>query len=127
VEDNSVGFIDFSRNIPDYRIERKKLHRVEELLLVTFCGVIAGCDSWDDIELFGKTKLAYLKRHLPFKNGPPSDDTLRRFFRALDPEPIEACFTQWVKSFQLELSSRVVAIDGKSSRCSFEGGIEPCM
>lgn len=121
MEDNSVGFIDFFRNIPDHRIERKKLHRVEELLLVTFCGVIAGCDSWDDFELFGKTKLEYLKRHLPFKNGPPSDDTLRRFFRALDPEPFEACFIEWVKSFQLELASRVVAIDGKSSRRSFEG------
>lgn len=119
--DKLEGFSDFFRSIPDHRIERKKLHPVEELLLVTFCGVIAGCDGWDDFELFGKTKLAYLKQHLPFKNGAPSDDTLRRFFRVLDPEPFEKCFLAWVKSFGLNLTSKVVAIDGKTSRRSFDG------
>ncbi len=29
--------------------------------------MIAGCDSWDDLELFGKTKLAYLKQYLRIK------------------------------------------------------------
>ena len=121
MEDKPVGFIDFFRNLPDHRIERKKLYRVEELLLVTFCGVIAGCESWDDLELFGKTKLAYLQQHLPFKHGAPSDDTLRRFFRVLAPETFEACFLAWVRSFSLEMTARVVAIDGKTSRCSVEG------
>jgi len=121
MEDASVGFLDFFRAIPDHRIERKKLYSVGELLLVAFCGVIAGCDSWGDFELFGKTKLDYLQQHLPFENGAPSDDTLRRFFRALAPEPFEACFLAWVRSFQLDLTLRVVAIDGKTSRRSVEG------
>ena len=86
MEGKEIGFIDFFKEIPDHRLDRKKLHRVEEILLVTFCGMLAGCDSWDDLELFGQTKLDYLRRYLPYKNGAPSDDTLRRFFRALDPE-----------------------------------------
>lgn len=90
-------------------------------MLIAFCGVIAGCDSWDDFELFGKTKLDYLKRHLPYTHGSPSDDTLRRFFRVLDPAPFEVCFIEWVKSFQLDWASRVVAVDGKTSRRSFDG------
>lgn len=121
MEENPEGFIDFFRTIPDHRIERKKLYPVEELLLVTFCGVIAGCDGWDDLELFGETKLDYLQRYLPFKHGAPSDDTLRRFFRALDPARFEACFLEWIKSFQLDLTAQVVAIDGKTSRRSVEG------
>ncbi|OGT56246.1 MAG: hypothetical protein A3F43_03200 [Gammaproteobacteria bacterium RIFCSPHIGHO2_12_FULL_42_10] len=44
------GFIDFFKQVPDHRIERHKLHVVEEILLVAFCGVIAGCDGWDDNE-----------------------------------------------------------------------------
>ena len=115
------SFVDFFKKIPDHRVERRKLHTVEEILLVTFCGVIAGCDSWDDLELFGKTKLEYLRQYLPFKNGPPSDETLRRFFRLLDPKKFEACFIEWVKSFQLSLEQKVVAIDGKTSRRSFDG------
>lgn len=120
VTDKTDGFIDFFKDVPDHRVDRRKLHPVEEILLVAFCGTIAGCDSWDDLELFGKTKLDTLRRYLPFEHGPPSDDTLRRFFRALDPKAFEACFMKWVQSFQLNLKDKVIAIDGKTSRRSFD-------
>ena len=58
--DKLKGFIDFFKDIPDHRMERRKLHMVEEILLIAFCGTIAGCDSWNDLELFGKTKLSVL-------------------------------------------------------------------
>src|ERR1700733_11548357 len=119
--DKESGFIDFFSEVPDHRLDRRKLHPVEEILLVTFCGMIAGCDSWEDLELFGKTKLAYLRRYLPFKNGIPSDDTLRRFFRVLDPNVFESCFMKWVNSFQMDLVDKIVAIDGKTARRSFDG------
>jgi predicted transposase YbfD/YdcC len=124
-EEASLGFIDFFRSIPDHRMERKKLHPVPEIMLVAFCGVIAGCESWDDIELYGELKVEHLKKYLPFKEGTPSDDTLRRFFRALDPKAFESCFTEWVRSFQLDLEDKVIAIDGKTSRRSFDGGGKP--
>ena len=101
------------------------MHLVEEILFVTFCGIITGCEGWDDIELYGETKIDFLKRYLPFKSGVASDDTLRRFFRALDPEKFEACFINWVKSFQMNLESKVIAIDGKTSRGSFDGDNRP--
>ena len=116
-----AGFIDFFRTIPDHRLNRKKLHSLEEILLVTFCAIVAGCDSWDDIELFGKTKLEHLRTYLPFKNGAPRDDTLRRFFRVLDSEKFESCFIHWIRSFQLDLSEKIIAIDGKTSRRSVDG------
>lgn len=116
--EHTEGFIDFFRTLPDHRINRKKLYPIEELLLIAFCGVMAGCDGWDDFEVFGETKLEQLRQYLPFKNGAPSDDTLRRFFRALDSASFEACFQQWINTFQLDLTGKVVAIDGKSSRRS---------
>jgi hypothetical protein len=116
MDEQVIGFIDFFKQVPDHRVERRKLHAVEEILLVAFCGVIAGWEVWDDMELFGKTKLDYLRQYLPFKNGPPSDDTFRRFFRALAPEKFKDCFIQWVKSFQINLEEKTVAIDGKTSR-----------
>jgi predicted transposase YbfD/YdcC len=125
VQEQEVGFFDFFKEIPDHRIERRKLHSVSEILMVTFCGVIAGCDSWEDIEDFGTMKLEYLRRYFPYKHGIPSDDTLRRFFRVLDPEVFEGCFIKWIKSFQLELAEKIVAIDGKTSRRSFDGEGRP--
>lgn len=125
MDEKKVGFIDFFKEIPDHRVDRRKLYSVEEILLLVFCGLIAGCDSWNDLELFGKTKLSYLRKYLAYGHGAPSDDTLRRFFRALDPEVFEKCFIKWVKSFQIDLSNKVVAVDGKTSRRSFDGGGKP--
>lgn len=124
-EKELLGFLDFFRTLPDHRVERRKLHPVEEILLVTFCGVVAGCEGWEDIELFGKTKITFFKAYLPFKNGIPSDDTLRRFFRVLDPKIFESYFIDWLKSFCINLESKVVAIDGKTSRGSFDGDSKP--
>lgn len=114
-------FLDFFKTIPDHRVKRTKRYKVEEILLLTFCGMIAGCEGWNDIEAYGKTKLRLLKKYSPFKSGIPSDDTLRRFFRVLDPKKFEGCFIDWVKSFQLDLEKKVIAFDGKTSRRSFEG------
>lgn len=125
MEGKSTGFIDFFKKVPDHRVARHKQYSVEEILLLTFCGMIAGCDSWNDLELFGKTKLDYLRRYLPYKNGAPSDDTLRRFFRALDPEKFESCFIKWVHSFQINIENKVIAVDGKTSRRSFDGDNKP--
>jgi len=56
---------------------------------VALCGVLSGCETWDDIELFGKERVDFLRTWLPYDQGTPSDDTLRRFFRALDPEQFQ--------------------------------------
>lgn len=118
-------FLDFFKAVPDHRIARKKLYSVEEILLLAFCAVISGCSSWEDIEEYGKTKLDDLRRYLPYKNGSPSDDTLRRFFRTLENKAFEEAFMKWVKSFQLDLEQKVVAFDGKTSRRSFDGDGKP--
>lgn len=125
MEEKGTGFFDFFKEVPDHRIERRKLHSVSEILLLTFCGIVAGCDSWEDIEDYGKIKLEYLRQYFRYEHGIPSDDTLRRFFRALDPEVFEACFMKWVKSFQLDLTKKIVAVDGKTSRRSFDGAGRP--
>ncbi len=119
------GFIDLLKEIPDHRIDRKKLYPVEELMLLTICGLSAGADDWDDLELFGKLKLNDLRKYFPFENGTPSDDTLRRFFRTLDPLKFEEFFMRWVRSFQLDLENKIIAVDGKVSRRSFDGDNKP--
>lgn len=120
-----LSFIDYLKEAPDYRKERKKLYPVEEIMLLTLCGLTAGADGWDDLEDFGEIKLEDLRAYFPFKNGTPSDDTLRRFFRTIDPSKFEEFFLRWVKSFQLDLEGKVIAIDGKTNRRSFDGEGKP--
>lgn len=119
LKSKEVGFLDHFSSIEDPRIDRRKLHPIEEILLITLCGVICGCEGWEDLEEFGKTKLKFFKKYLPFKHGAPSDDTYRRFYRVVDPHQFKACFIAWVQAFQ-ELNPGIVAIDGKTLRRSYD-------
>jgi hypothetical protein len=41
------------------------------------CAVVACAESWCDIALYGRSKLAWLKTFLELTNGIPSHDTFR--------------------------------------------------
>ena len=43
-------------NLDDPRIDRTKRHELIDILAIALCGVIAGADSWVDIEAFGRRK-----------------------------------------------------------------------
>lgn len=117
---NGEGFLDYFVDLEDPRLDRKKLYKVSEILLVTLLSVICGAEGWQDIEDFGKAKLTYLRRYLPYENGIPSDDTYRRFFRRIDPEEFRTRFCKWMQNLPLP-ADRIIAIDGKTSRHTFDG------
>ena len=120
-----LDFLDYFQELEDPRIDRNKLYALEEILLLTLCGVICGCEGWEDIEDFGESKLLFLRNYLPYKCGIPSDDTLRRFFRAIDPEAFQKCFSKWVASLNIPMENSLIAIDGKTSRRSFDTDKNP--
>ena len=123
-EEVRESFEDFINGLDDPRIDRNKLHGVEEILFLTLTAIICGCEGWRDIERFGKIKLEFLRTVFPYTHGIPSDDTMRRFFRALDPENFRTCFVTWAKALKLPGNNHL-AIDGKVSRHSFDGEENP--
>ena len=114
------SFNDFCDRISDPRKGHNILYPVNEIILLVLCAVISNCNGWKDIELYGLTKIDFLKTLLPFQQGIPSDDTLRRFFRALDPEAFGLVFVKWARNLSKLPESAVIAIDGKTSRRSFD-------
>ncbi len=78
--------------LDDPRVERTRLHRLLDIVVIALCAVIAGAESWDDIALFGQTKADWLGQFLALPNGIPSHDTFNRVFAALDPEQFRAGF-----------------------------------
>jgi predicted transposase YbfD/YdcC len=124
MQESHKGFLDYFQDLPDPRIDRKKLHRVDEILLLTLTAVICGAEGWQYIELFGQQKLGYLRKFLPYANGVPSDDTLRRLFRRINPQEFQKRFTVWAENLKTEVQ-RLIAIDGKVSRHSFDGDKSP--
>jgi predicted transposase YbfD/YdcC len=102
----------------DPRIDRTKRHKLLDILIIAICGVICGADSWVDIEMYGKSKLEWLKTFLELPNGIPSHDTFGRVFAALNPEEFENSFLEWVKAIHELTGGQVIAIDGKQLRGS---------
>lgn len=119
MREDSLSFLDYFKEIEDPRIDRKKLYPLEELLLVSICGLICGAEGWKDLELFGKLKINFLRKILPFKNGIPTDDTFRRLLRCLDPEQFKISFMNWVRAIQ-KTNSKFISIDGKTMRRSHD-------
>ncbi len=118
------AFLDHFGGLEDRRTPLKIKHSVAEILLVTLCGVIAGGEGWEDIEDYGASKLALLRELLPYRAGVPSDDTLRRFFRAIDPGAFREAFVAFVRRMLPEAGARLIAIDGKTSRRSHDGAVK---
>ena len=73
----------------------------------------------DDSSPLRGTKVAFLKKYLPYKNGIPSHDTFARVFSLIDPKQFKSCFVSWVKSLQNHMSE-IIHIDGKTVRGSFD-------
>ena len=116
------GFLDIFGKLEDPRREQRKLHPMPEILLLTLCSVICGAESWIDIEDFGHAKLDFLRRYLPYENGVPSDDTFRRFYRAIDTEQFQRLFVEWIRVWlSPDVADKVIAIDGKTLRGSRDG------
>ena len=104
----------------DPRREQRRRHNLCDMIAIALCAVICGAESWEDVAEYGRQKEAWLKTFLRLPNGVPSHDTFNRLFRLLKPKPFQACFQRWMQGLVEATEGRVVAIDGKTLRHSFD-------
>lgn len=90
------------------------------IITIALCGVIAGAETWTDIESFGHSKQQWLRRYLDLQNGIPSHDTFGRVFALLNPEQFQTCFLSWVQAIFEVSNGQVIAVDGKQLRHSYD-------
>ena len=45
--------------VPDPRTSRRPLHSLTNILAIALCAVVADCDSWGDMEEFGRQRLSW--------------------------------------------------------------------
>jgi predicted transposase YbfD/YdcC len=105
-------FADFA----DPRREHLRLHGLWDIIGLTLCAVICGCDTVVEIHNYGRKKFDFLSSFLDLDHGVPSHDTIGRVFSLLNPEEFRACFATWTQSLAQAVSGRVIAIDGKTLR-----------
>lgn len=118
-----VAFLEHCATLKDQRQQSKVQFPLDEVLLLVLCAVISGADGWVEISAWGKKKLDFLRRFLPYTYGTPSHDQLGNIFAVLDTKQFQQCFINWVAGLKKALRE-VVAVDGKTLRRAFDKGGE---
>lgn len=108
------------RNLTDPRTGRNKRHYFGEVLFIAPAAIICQCEGFDDMARFAKAKQSWLQKFLKLPLGVPSNDTFRRMFSTIDSKAFNTCFIDFTKSLSGELTSQLIAIDGKAVRHSFD-------
>ena len=106
--------------VVDPRTGNATRYKLNELLLTALLCVISGGQTCTDMEDFARAKGPLLSQFGLFENGLPSHDTFSRLFRLIDPDSLHTALVRLFSSLARGLGTRVVAIDGKTVRRSFE-------
>lgn len=117
---NMKRLVRAARMVPDTRRQWGHLrHRLSDILVIGFCAIICGAQTYHDIELFGQAKEIWLSNYLSLQNGIPSADTFERIFEMVDPKMI-AKQMRWILQSE-EVAGKIIAFDGKTMRGSAKG------
>lgn len=111
---------DYFSTIDDPRQQGKVKHQLNDILFLTVCAVIAGCQGWEEIEDFAHDRLSWLRKFVPLANGVPRHDTIARVVSRIDMAQFQACFSSWMQHCCELTDDSVVAIDGKRLKGSFK-------
>ena len=88
----SIAAMDFFAELPDPRQAGKVVYPLREIILVALCAAICGADSFVEFEEFGKAKIQFLRKLLPFEHGIPSHDTFGAVFFQYRPQAVWRTF-----------------------------------
>src|SRR3954453_17501065 len=116
---DSAAFHDHFHDLNDPRVERTRKHPLINIVFLAVCGVLSGANSFASIQEFACDRRSWFARYLDLSNGIPSDDPLGRVLARLDPGAFEKCLLSWMQAVQEITANRLIAIDGKTLRGSY--------
>ena len=116
--------------VPDPRTARVPLHSLTNILAIALCAVVGDCDSWADMEEFGRLRQSWFATFLSLPFGIPSRDTFRRVFARLKPRSFQPLLVKFIESLHEcdpadeGANDQHFALDGKTLRSSFDRAAE---
>jgi predicted transposase YbfD/YdcC len=116
----NASIVEHFQTLEDPRIARTKKHLLLDILVIALCTLLTGGEGFQDMELFGKRKQAWLQTFLALPYGIPSHDTFGRVFARLNPEHFQACFLSWTRAVTQLTQGVLISLDGKTVKASFD-------
>jgi predicted transposase YbfD/YdcC len=90
-------------------------HPLVDVMMLGFCGVLAGCEDFVEIAAWGNEHQAVLGTFLDLPAGIPSHDTLNRVFALLQPNTLQEVLVPWLLE-RRGLPGEWIHLDGKTLR-----------
>lgn len=113
---NIKTLIGLCKRIEDPRREwGNKRHALTDVLVIALLAIICGCESWEEIRDYGRTKKKWQGTFLKLNGGIPSESTFRRVFAMLLAESLERVYRQWVLPYIGSCLGKQICIDGKTN------------
>lgn len=112
----------YFRDVADFRLERSKLHKLSDILMLSLCAVLSGAEDFEEIAEYGRQKEPFLRQFLELPNGIPSHDTINRVFNRLDKDSFASCLYNWSRELLGVVDYYHLSIDGKVLRATGQAG-----
>jgi predicted transposase YbfD/YdcC len=90
-------------------------HPLVDVIMLGFCGVLAGCEDFVEITTWGKLNEAFVRTFLELPHGIPSHDTFTRVFAVRPPATVQAVLVPWLLE-RRGVPGEWVHLDGKTLR-----------
>ena len=123
MDGDARGFLDGLKEsfaeLKDPRNPNSCEHLLFDILAIAVLSVACSADDWCGMASFARIKLDWLKTFLELPGGAPSHDTFRRVFGLLERGRFAAQLFHWTQALQEATGGKLVAIDGKALRRTF--------
>ena len=90
-------------------------HRLVDIIILGFCGVLAGCDDFVEIAEWAKVNEVFFRSFLELSHGIPAHDTFTRVFAMLTPATLQEVLLPWLLE-RRGLPGDWIHLDGKTLR-----------
>jgi predicted transposase YbfD/YdcC len=90
-------------------------HRLVDIIILGFCGVLAGCDDFVEIAEWAQVHEGFFRSFLELPPGIPAHDTFTRVFALLKPATLQEVWLPWLLE-RRGLPGDWLQVDGKTLR-----------
>ena len=114
------GVVRYFDQVPDPR-RFNTTYTLTQMLTMTLLAMLCRCDDYEEIADFVEARRDWLGELLDLPAGrTPCRKTFERVLGMLEPEALQACFDELTATLAEAHPGRLVAIDGKTLRGSFD-------
>jgi predicted transposase YbfD/YdcC len=112
----TCALVERLETIPDPRRQCENLkHPLVDIIIVGFCGVLAGCEDFVEMAEWAKVHEGAFRSFLELPHGIPAHDTFNRVFAMLKPAILQEVLLPWLLE-RRGLPGDWIHLDGKTLR-----------